>query len=1045
MELNKDEIILDMLGRKSYNDALDIDESSIELNSTNKSIYGTIYRYHVFASSYYFDYNVTSVRTDGKEVTGYGCTCREFNIRRSCKHIAAVIMHNYKEFYPKPLTPEEITKNLLDEFKEEKKVKHGIKEPLKFMVELDLEYIPTFKVHVGLKKTYVLNTETKFNTFIDKYENGGTYNLGKEFTFDSDKHYLTSDDKEIYDILKPYEKNYYSSSNIFELNNRELNYLFDKLRGKEFKLKNIGIVNNIVNSFPTEINLNVKDDKYYLSIFNKDKYRFIDDNFKYIYYNKTLFIIPNNYRKILSTLLENSIDELVFSKEDVNLFKNGMLKTIQNNINISEDITDIVVSLKPEASLYFDLNKDYVTCEIKLDYKGNIINYFDKNDNIIRNEEYESTLINKLLEYGFVINKNKIILTELDNIGYFLSEGISNLTDYKVYTTKKIDNVNFVKESKIKSNFSIGKDGIMSYSFDTDNINIEELDNVFASLKSKKKYYKLKNGNIIDLNNNSELNELSNLFDDLSISSKDIKNGNLEIPKYRAFYIDSLKSNYSIIDTDNSFNKFINNFRKYKEVDIKFSKEDENILRDYQKEGVKWLYTLYKCDLGGILADEMGLGKSIQTICMIKEILKEKMDAKIMIVCPTSLVYNWKKEFDKFAPNLKYVVVAESKEKRKEIINNFDDYNIFITTYGLIRNDNDEYENKYFELCIIDEAQAIKNREAGLTKEIKKIKAKTKFALTGTPLENSVLELWSIFDFIMPGYLNSILKFRELYGIKDIDEESLERLKKLNYQIKPFILRRKKCDVLKSLPDKIENNIYLDLPQTQKTLYLKVLKESEKEINELIETEGFSKARFKILQLLMKLRQVCIDPNIKYSNYNGESIKFEKLLEIVKEYISENHKILIFSSFKTVIDRVNDVFNKENITSYMIDGGVNSKERMNLVEKFNKDDTNCFLITLKSGGTGLNLTSADVVIHLDIWWNPQVENQATDRAHRIGQTNKVTVIKLITKGTIEERIIELQNKKKILSDNLIEGNNNNETLSNLSENDIRNLLSLGNE
>ena len=195
----------------------------------------------------------------------------------------------------------------------------------------------------------------------------------------------------------------------------------------------------------------------------------------------------------------------------------------------------------------------------------------------------------------------------------------------------------------------------------------------------------------------------------------------------------------------------------------------------------------------------------------------------------------------------------------------------------------------------------------------------------------------------------------------------------------------------------------------------------------------------------MKLRQVCIDPNIKYSNYNGESIKFEKLLEIVKEYISENHKILIFSSFKTVIDRVNDIFNKENITSYMIDGSVKSKERMNLVEKFNKDNTNCFLITLKSGGTGLNLTSADVVIHLDIWWNPQVENQATDRAHRIGQTNKVTVIKLITKGTIEERIIELQNKKKILSDNLIEGNNDSETLSNLSENDIRNLLSLGNE
>ena len=445
----------------------------------------------------------------------------------------------------------------------------------------------------------------------------------------------------------------------------------------------------------------------------------------------------------------------------------------------------------------------------------------------------------------------------------------------------------------------------------------------------------------------------------------------------------------------------------------------------------------------GILADEMGLGKSIQTIMFIKLLLKEKKDAKIMIVCPTALVYNWKKEFNKFGPELKYVTVADNKVKRLEVINDFDKYNIFITSYGLIRNDNDEYEDKNFELCIIDEAQTIKNYQAGMTKEIKKLKARTKIALTGTPIENSVMELWSIFDFIMPGYLNSVKKFRELYGIKDVDEASLERLSKLNYQIKPFILRRKKIDVTKDLPDKIENTIYLDLPDYQKALYLKVLRESKEEMEELIAREGFKKARFKILQLLMKLRQICIDPSILYSNYKKESIKFEKLIEVVKDYVAEGHKILIFSSFKKVIDKVKTIFDKESITSYMIAGDVKSKTRMELVEKFNNDDTNCFLITLKSGGTGLNLTSADVVIHLDIWWNPQVENQATDRAHRIGQKNKVTVIKMVTKGTIEERIIELQNKKKILSDNLIEGKDNSEVLSSLSEKDIKKLLAQG--
>ena len=439
----------------------------------------------------------------------------------------------------------------------------------------------------------------------------------------------------------------------------------------------------------------------------------------------------------------------------------------------------------------------------------------------------------------------------------------------------------------------------------------------------------------------------------------------------------------------------------------------------------------------------MGLGKSIQTIMFIKEVLKEKENAKIMIVVPTSLMYNWQKEFEKFAPDLKYVVVADNKQKRKEIFDKKDDYNIFITSYGLIRNDKDEYENVDFELCIVDEAQNIKNYQAEMTKEIKKIKAKCKIALTGTPLENNVTELWSIFDFIMPGYLNSVIKFREKYNVKDVDEEGLKLLENLNHQIKPFILRRKKQDVVKSLPKKIENKIYIELPEKQKMLYMKVLNDTKKEMDEMISEGGFQKSRMKILQLLTKLRQICIDPSVMYENYNGESIKIEELLRVVKEAIENDHKILIFSSFKRVLDNVKEIFDKNKITYYMIDGSVKSKDRMTMVEKFNNDDTNCFLITLKSGGTGLNLTGADTVIHLDIWWNPQVENQATDRAHRIGQTKTVSVIKLVTKGTIEERIIELQDKKKILSENLIEGKNDSESLSSLTEKDIRNLLSIG--
>jgi SNF2-related protein len=293
----------------------------------------------------------------------------------------------------------------------------------------------------------------------------------------------------------------------------------------------------------------------------------------------------------------------------------------------------------------------------------------------------------------------------------------------------------------------------------------------------------------------------------------------------------------------------------------------------------------------------------------------------------------------------------------------------------------------------------------------------------------------------MPGYLNSVVKFREKYNIKEMDEDGLKTLDLLNHQIRPFILRRKKIDVIKSLPEKIENKVYIELPKKQKMLYLKVLNDTKKEMDEIISQGEFQKSRVKILQLLTKLRQICIDPSVMYDNYNGESIKIEELVNIVKENVENGHKVLIFSSFRRVLDNVSKVFSRNDLSYYMINGSVKGKDRMDMVDKFNKDNTNCFLITLKAGGTGLNLIGADVVIHLDIWWNPQVENQATDRAHRIGQKNKVTVIKLVTKGTIEERIIELQEKKKQLSDNLIEGNSDVNNLLSLTEKDIKKLLS----
>lgn len=1035
--------IIDLVGYDSFYKGRFYGYGSIQKINTNKLSDSFVHEYKVKSERTRKWYDV-KIKNNGAKVLGYSCSCPQFSRENTCKHIAAVLIEDMDEIEKYEIIDElKASESILDRYNVNSK--NQIKQKLDLEIEFDFRYGRAgLRVYIGNEKKYVLSTNTKIGNFFHAYRYNYEYKFGKNLIYENSKYYFDKDDTEILEYIEEVTENNggYSGSSI-DLSNREFLNLLKLLKDKGFNIIEYGKVYNVYQSMPTKYVLDKNNDNFVLKIEDYENYKILDNQFKYILYNHNMYILNKEESEYLKLLRQEKINSLTFEKKDLNKFSSGLFNKVKNNITISDDVTEITLPVKPNTKLYFDISYSKLKCDIIFDYKGKEINYFDKVD-ILRDNDFENEKINEIVSYGFIEDNKKFIMED-DDMYYFLDEEISKLNEkYEVFTSKKIDDTKILKKVSANNNFSIGQDGIMTYKFDVDGINTEDLNNIFSALKQKKKYYKLKNNNVVSLENNEELNELNNLVNELSLSKDDILNGDATIPKYRALYIDSLKkTKYKNIKTNNLFDEFIANFKKYKDSEIKFDKNDEKILRDYQKDGVKWLNTIYKCDLGGILADEMGLGKSIQTIMFIKEVLKEKGNAKIMIVVPTSLMYNWQKEFEKFAPDLKYVVVADNKQKRKEIFDKKDDYNIFITSYGLIRNDKDEYEDVDFELCIVDEAQNIKNYQAEMTKEIKKIKAKCKIALTGTPLENNVTELWSIFDFIMPGYLNSVIKFREKYNVKDVDEEGLKLLENLNHQIKPFILRRKKKDVVKSLPKKIENKIYIELPEKQKMLYMKVLNDTKKEMDDMISEGGFQKSRMKILQLLTKLRQICIDPSVMYENYNGESIKIEELLRVVKEAIENDHKILIFSSFKRVLDNVKEIFDKNKITYYMIDGSVKSKDRMTMVEKFNNDDTNCFLITLKSGGTGLNLTGADTVIHLDIWWNPQVENQATDRAHRIGQTKTVSVIKLVTKGTIEERIIELQDKKKILSENLIEGKNDSESLSSLTEKDIRNLLSIG--
>ena len=596
--------------------------------------------------------------------------------------------------------------------------------------------------------------------------------------------------------------------------------------------------------------------------------------------------------------------------------------------------------------------------------------------------------------------------------------GLENLN--KETNDEYIDE-NITITPNITLDISQSRNGYMGMKLDIEGVDSNEYRELFSSYKNNNRLYRMKNGAYLDLKDN-DLEQAFKLIDILNIYNDF---DNMKIPNNKAIYLEKL-----IEDEDLSFvngSKYVSNvvkkFDKVKSKNYEIPKDLNATLRDYQVSGFEFFKTLSDYQFGGILADEMGLGKTIQTIAF----LLSNKDKKSIVITPTALIYNWKNELEKFAPTLKVGLLHAAKSEREKILDNIDNYDVILTTYTTYKNDIDKYKNINFDYCIIDEAQNIKNPDAIITKAIKNVNAKVKFALTGTPIENNLMELWSIFDFIMPGYLYNKSKFKSIFVNND---KNIIELKNL---IKPFILRRTKKEVITELPDKIEQKIIIDLEKEHKRAYKGYVNLITRKIKEN------NQDNITVFSYLTKLRQLCLSPELMVKNYQGKNSKLDVLINIIND--SSDEKILVFSQFTKVLEVIGKRLNEENILYSYLDGKTSAKDRVKLVEEFNTNNNKVFLISLKAGGTGLNLTSANIVVHFDPWWNPAVEDQASDRAHRIGQKNVVNVIKLIAKGTAEERVINLQETKKELIEDVINGNlDNSSTLKNLSKDDIIDLF-----
>lgn len=648
-----------------------------------------------------------------------------------------------------------------------------------------------------------------------------------------------------------------------------------------------------------------------------------------------------------------------------------------------------------------------------------------------------SQLITKYFKYKQYDSSFPAIRNDEEAVYSLLTVGIPEFMAFgEVYFSEPFKKLKILPPPKI----SVGIKSIgnwLELNVDTEGLSGSELNKLLAEYSRKKKYYRLKSGEFINLDDNGLLS-VARLVQDMSVSVSELESRTFRLPAYRALYLDGILKEGSGITLyrDQLYKAVVRGMKSVEDSDFEIPGCLDHILRGYQKTGYRWLKTLDHYGFGGILADDMGLGKTIQVIALLLDEKEKEGSVRSLIVCPASLVYNWENEIHTFGPGLKVLTVTGTAAEREELLAHSHEYDVLITSYDLLKRDAVLYEGKSFRFQIIDEAQYIKNASTQSAKAVKGIEARGRFALTGTPIENRLSELWSIFDYLMPGFLFSYQRFKKEYELPIVRDQDGQALKNLHRLIGPFILRRLKKDVLKELPDKLETVVYSAFDKKQKEIYTANAYQLKKELENMEGRQG--RDNIQILAQLTRLRQICCDPHLCYGDYSGESAKLETCIDLVRNGVEGGHKILLFSQFTSMLEVISQRLKNEGIPYYILTGATPKEERIRMVSSFKDDEVPLFLISLKAGGTGLNLTAADMVIHFDPWWNVAAQNQATDRAHRMGQEKQVSVFKLITKGTIEENILKLQESKKDLAEQIItEGTI---SLSNLSRDDLLGLL-----
>ncbi len=833
------------------------------------------------------------------------------------------------------------------------------------------------------------------------------------------------------------------------VSNTGMDDLFEILNGQTCKFQKDyaeEIVEFVDGNPNIEFELNKIDNKEYTITPSIDIFKINviqGKSFQYILENNKLYRITKEFEKtnlkLLQTFRQNYVTELHLTKDDLVQLFSVVMPKVKNAIKLGNVGENEIQEYKPKelgvkVFLDFDSN-DYIIADVKFCYDTTEFNPLDEKQKIQipRNMVEEAKALNIFRKTGFMfdVQNLRFILPNNDQIYEFLTNDITYyMQKFEVMVTDNFKSKEITKPKIGSLGVKIEND-LLTIDFSKIDFDIKELKDIMSKYKLKKKYHRLKDGTFLELEDNKEIAFFDQLITGMDVDYKDLEEGEVRLPVNRSLYLNQLLKGIkgTEIIKNQEYKNVVNQLNQdMLEEEYTIPQNLHAQLRYYQKTGFNWLKILDSYRFGGILADDMGLGKTLQILAILLDYVEEakhkpeiKRKASI-VISPSSLTLNWLNEAQKFAPDLKVQVIRGTASERKRQIEEIEDYDVIITSYDLLKRDIETYKQKdyHFRYAIADEAQYLKNSNTQNAKAVKQIQAQSRFALTGTPIENSLAELWSIFDFIMPGYLFGYKNFKTNYEgpiVKDNDEQAMKKLKML---IEPFVLRRTKKEVLTELPEKTITVLNNEMDDEQQRIYLSYLAQAKEEVADEINMNGFERSQIKILAALTRLRQICCHPKLFIENYTGQSSKLEQCMEIVEDATEAGHKILIFSTYTSMFEIMEQSLKEKNIPYFKLTGSTKVDERIKMVDEFNENpDIKVFLISLKAGGTGLNLTGADMVIHYDPWWNLSAENQATDRAYRIGQKNNVQVYKLITKNSIEEKIYDLQMKKAELVDNML--------------------------